>query len=142
MTSSPPSLMPIERPLCARCRTRMKLAHVAPAPRHQEKRLFECPHCNFMYTVTAPDPIKSPASGLVIQRTATTSMKVKTGPWTEAENERLRELVAQGASPIRLAAVFNRKIVRVRTQARKLGLSFPKKFSYRQKFAGDPSWRQ
>jgi hypothetical protein len=67
-------------------------------------------------------------------------MKMKTGIWTEAENERLRELMAQGASLIRIAAVFNRKTVSVRTPARKLGLSFLKKFSYRQKFAGDPSW--
>jgi hypothetical protein len=58
-----PSLTPIERPRCSRCQARMMLARISPTPDHGEKRIFECPKCNFMNTVTVPDPLKSNATG-------------------------------------------------------------------------------
>ena len=51
----PLSLMPIERPYCSRCRTRMRLARAVPVLGGKEKRIFECPKCSFMNTVTVPD---------------------------------------------------------------------------------------
>ena len=64
------------------------------------------------------------------------------GSWTEADNERLKALVAQGASIVRAAAAFNRSIVSVRIQARKLGTPFPPMREFRKKWA-EPSrlWR-
>jgi hypothetical protein len=41
----------------------MMLARISPTPDHGEKRIFECPKCNFMKTVTVPDPLKSNAPG-------------------------------------------------------------------------------
>jgi type IV secretory pathway protease TraF len=64
-------------------------------------------------------------------------------PWTDAENERLKALVAQGVSIVRVAAVFNRKMVAVRTHARRLGTPFPRMNEFRKKFGATPSssWR-
>jgi hypothetical protein len=45
--------------------------------------------------------------------------------WTEAEDERLKALVAQGASVVKAAATLKRKIVSVRVRARALGCPFP-----------------
>jgi hypothetical protein len=45
--------------------------------------------------------------------------------WTKEEDERLRALVAQGASAVKAAAALKRKIVSVRTRARVLGYPFP-----------------
>jgi transposase-like protein len=61
----PSSLMPIERPYCGRCRTRMRLARITPVLDGKEKRLFECPKCNFMHTVTVPDPMESKSAGWI-----------------------------------------------------------------------------
>jgi hypothetical protein len=41
----------------------MSLARISTAPDRQEKRMFECPKCNFMDTVTVPDPLKSASTG-------------------------------------------------------------------------------
>jgi hypothetical protein len=41
----------------------MMLARISPTPDHGEKRIFECPKCNFLKTVTVPDPLKSSATG-------------------------------------------------------------------------------
>jgi transposase-like protein len=54
--------MPIERPYCPRCKTRMMLARISPEPDRQEKRTFECPKCDFAQTVTVADPLKSDAT--------------------------------------------------------------------------------
>jgi hypothetical protein len=61
-------------------------------------------------------------------------------PWTDAENERLKALVAP---IVRVAAVFNRKMVAVRTHARRLGTPFPRMNEFRKKFGATPSssWR-
>jgi hypothetical protein len=45
--------------------------------------------------------------------------------WTEAEDERLRAFVAQGASVIRVSAALKRKVISVRQRARKIGCPFP-----------------
>jgi hypothetical protein len=44
--------------------------------------------------------------------------------WTEADNEQLKALAAAGASSIRAAAKFKRSAASVKTQARKLRVSF------------------
>jgi hypothetical protein len=54
--------------------------------------------------------------------------------WTEEDNARLKEFVAQGASIIRAAAALDRSIRHVRIQARKLGAPFPPMRIFRQKF--------
>ena len=59
--------------------------------------------------------------------------------WTEKENERLKALVAQGVSIVRVAAVFNRKTVAVRNHARKLGTPFPPMKDFRKKLGFAPS---
>ena len=65
-------------------------------------------------------------------------------PWTEADNERLKDFVAQGLSIVRAAAAFNRTTKNVRIQARKIGTPFPPMRDFRKKFADVPSnsWRQ
>jgi hypothetical protein len=60
-------------------------------------------------------------------------------PWTEAENEHLKDFVAQGLSIVRAAAAFNRTTKNVRTQARKIGTPFPPMRVFRKKFADVPS---
>jgi hypothetical protein len=52
-------------------------------------------------------------------------MGVITHRWTPEENERLKAMVAEGKSATRAAAAFNRSIISVRIQARKLGTFFP-----------------
>jgi hypothetical protein len=52
-------LLPIERPRCARCRSRMNLTSLAARPDHSEKRTFECPNCEFIETRIVPDPLTS-----------------------------------------------------------------------------------
>jgi hypothetical protein len=68
----------------------------------------------------------------------------KNTPWTDEDSERLKALVASGASVVRAAAVFNRTIASIRDQARKLGAPFPSLNESRKKFANSPSssWRQ
>ena len=65
-------------------------------------------------------------------------------PWTEEDNARLKEFVAQGASIIRAAAALNRSIKNVRIQARKLGAPFPPMRIFRKKLANVPfsAWRR
>jgi hypothetical protein len=50
---------PIERLLCARCRTRMNLTSIAPRADRSEKRTFECPKCDFIDTKVVSDPLGS-----------------------------------------------------------------------------------
>jgi len=54
-------------------------------------------------------------------------------PWTEEDNARLKEFVAQGASIIRAAAALHRNILSVRIPARKLGDPFPPMRVFRKK---------
>ena len=55
-------------------------------------------------------------------------------PWTDEENGRLKDLVANNESVIKAAAIFKRKIASVRNQARKLGTPFSTMKEYRKKF--------
>ena len=57
-------------------------------------------------------------------------------PWTDEDNARLKEFVAQDASIIRAAAAFNRSITNVRIQA-----PFPPMRVFRKKLADAP-WRR
>jgi DNA-directed RNA polymerase subunit RPC12/RpoP len=54
-----PSLIPIERPRCARCQSRMRLGKVEQGPDHSEKRMFECPKCSFIDIKILPDPLSA-----------------------------------------------------------------------------------
>ena len=70
-------------------------------------------------------------------------MRLAKRPWTEEDNARLKEFVAQGASIIRAAAAIHRNIQSVRIQARKLGDPFPPMRVFRKKLAdvSSGSWR-
>ncbi len=52
-------------------------------------------------------------------------MSVKSKPWTEADNERIREFAKNGMSALRAAAALKRTMISVRNQARKIGCPFP-----------------
>jgi hypothetical protein len=52
-------MMPIERPCCPRCRTRMMLVRLSSEPDYKDKRFFECRKCNLMGMVTVSDPMES-----------------------------------------------------------------------------------
>ncbi len=43
-------LLPIERPLCPRCRSRMTQDQASATPDRKEIRIFECAKCRFMET--------------------------------------------------------------------------------------------
>jgi hypothetical protein len=59
-----PSLLPIERPRCSKCSTRMKLSRIMPGPAGYVFRNFECNRCVHVMTVTvATDPMKSDTLG-------------------------------------------------------------------------------
>ena len=60
-------------------------------------------------------------------------MSLAKRPWTEEDNARLKEFVAQGASIIRAAAALHRNIKSVRIQARKVGEPFPPMRVFRKK---------
>jgi hypothetical protein len=53
-----PSLIPIERPRCRRCRVRMTLARIEPRPASSVLRTFECPQCERVLPAEH-DPIRS-----------------------------------------------------------------------------------
>jgi hypothetical protein len=59
--------------------------------------------------------------------------------WTPEEDERLKELVAQGVSPMRASAALKRRLAMVRARARKLGCPFP---VAAQRWAFEPSERE
>jgi GcrA cell cycle regulator len=58
-----------------------------------------------------------------------------TSPWTPEQDERLRQLAAQGATALRAAAALKRPLTSVRIRARKLGLSLPGVREVRRKLA-------
>jgi hypothetical protein len=71
-------------------------------------------------------------------------MPIKTKPWSDADNARLKALVASGASAFRASAAFNRPINVIRERARKLGTPFPTIKDIRRKLGDNPAgfWRQ
>jgi hypothetical protein len=56
-----PSLLPIERPRCQRCQSRMQLISVQPSDNKGfEYRTFECGKCESQQTVTTvTDPMRT-----------------------------------------------------------------------------------
>ena len=58
-----PSLIPIERPRCRRCRARMTLARIEPGPASSILRTFECPKCERVQKMLAEEPTKSHIAG-------------------------------------------------------------------------------
>ena len=58
-TQQLPSISPLERPRCNRCKNRMTLIREEPREGNHEKRMFGCSKCNFMETRIVDDPLKS-----------------------------------------------------------------------------------
>jgi hypothetical protein len=54
-----PSLMPIERPRCPKCQTRMRLVRIEARPAGADLRTFGCRHCKNVHKARAEDPMKS-----------------------------------------------------------------------------------
>jgi hypothetical protein len=73
----------------------------------------------------------------------TLTMRRLLEPWTPLDDERLKAMVAQGASVVRVAAALRRRKGIVRARARKLGCPFPPLRVARQKWANasDNEWR-
>jgi hypothetical protein len=63
-------------------------------------------------------------------------------PWTAEDNARVREFVANGASPTRAAAALNRTRVAISERARKIGCPFPTLAEARKKIppSADSPW--
>ena len=53
-----PTLIPILRPHCPRCRGRMMLTSIEPGCDGPDLRIFECSKCGHVYKAPADDPIK------------------------------------------------------------------------------------
>ena len=59
-----PSLLPIERPRCPKCRGRMMLARIMLGPPGFDLRSFECAKCDHAVTMAvATDPMQSDVMG-------------------------------------------------------------------------------
>jgi hypothetical protein len=62
-----PELLPIGRPRCPKCTTRMITTNVSPGPEGFEHRTFECLKCGHTNEkVLACDPLKSNAPGWLL----------------------------------------------------------------------------
>ena len=59
-TRAEPSLLPIERPRCPKCQSRMMLARIEPGPNGSDLRTFECDH---IHKMLVEDPLKSSNTG-------------------------------------------------------------------------------
>jgi uncharacterized protein YlaI len=64
-TSSEPSLLPIERPLCPKCQGRLMLARIEPGPNGADLRTFECPNCEYVLQTLVENPMKSGNAGWI-----------------------------------------------------------------------------
>jgi hypothetical protein len=60
-------------------------------------------------------------------------MRNKRKAWTEADCERLKAMVAAGASVMRASVALGRPLIAIRNKARELGLRFPTEFETRRK---------
>lgn len=53
--------------------------------------------------------------------------------WTNDQNDRLKEMVLAGASPLRASVHFKRSIIGVQMQAKKIGFPFPNRRDVKRK---------
>jgi len=61
-----PELLPMHRPRCAKCQTRMITVAVSDGPEGFERRTFKCLKCaHTNEQVLASDPLKSSAAGWI-----------------------------------------------------------------------------
>jgi len=61
-----------------------------------------------------------------------TQRRLISAHWTDADVEKLAELVRAGATPSRCAVVFKRRVDAVKTKARQLGFPFPPEWKARK----------
>ena len=65
-TRPEPSLLPIRRPECPKCESRMLLASITPGPEGFDLRTFECGKCDHSFTTTiARDPMNAVSAGWI-----------------------------------------------------------------------------
>ena len=65
-TRPEPSLIPLLRPRCPKCESRMMLASITPGPAGFDLRTFECRSCDHNYTTTiARDPMNAVSAGWI-----------------------------------------------------------------------------
>lgn len=61
-----PSLLPVRRPQCPKCESRMMLASIAPGPEGFDLRTFECRQCDHSFvTAVARDPMNAVSAGWI-----------------------------------------------------------------------------
>lgn len=61
-----PSLVPLLRPRCPKCESRMMLASITPGPEGFDLRSFECRRCDHSYiTAIARDPMNAVSAGWI-----------------------------------------------------------------------------
>jgi hypothetical protein len=64
-TRPEPCLLPIRRPRCPKCESRMMLAAIVPGLEGFELRTFECRKCDHSFTdAVAKDPMRSQPAAL------------------------------------------------------------------------------